>query len=230
MNRRASLAMGLVLVAASLGMAGQGAARQPQEDPAAVVTEGLVSTQTAGTISIKADPVLSDGRLVLRVAAFNNGATPAAFSPTDIKVFVGGQVVPLLSLDQLVAEVGSPAPARPAGSATGYGGQALATGQDGRLDVSGFSGANQTVAGGLSSQVQAQIGGARKLSKADQAQVDGLKAAILQPTEVAPGKAVGGQIVSEKLKFTPGAPREVKMLVRFNSEKHGFIFDAPPAK
>ncbi len=77
-------------------------------------------------------------------------------------------------------------------------------GQDGRLDVSGFSGANQTVGGGLSPQVQAQIGGSRKLGKADQAQVESLKAAILQPTEVAPGKAVGGQIVSEKLEIRPG--------------------------
>ena len=232
MNRRMSLALGFALVAVGLGAAGQAAAQQPApaSEAQAVVSEGLVSTQAAGTVSIKADPVLSDGRLVLRVAAFNNGAAPAAFSPMDIKIFVGGQVVALMSLDQLIAEVGAPAPARPTGSATGYGGQALATGQDGRLDVSGFSGANQTVAGGLSSQVQAQIGGARKLSKADQAQVESLKAAILQPTEVAPGKAVGGQIVSEKLKFAPGAPREVKMLVRFNGEKHGFIFEAPPAR
>lgn len=233
MNRR-MLVLGGALVAMGLGASGQGVAQQPTPAPTderlAVTTEGLVSTQAAGTVSIKADPVLSDGRLVLRVAVFNNGATPAAFSPADIKIFVGGQVVTLLSLDQLIAEVGNPAPARPTGSATGYGGQALATGQDGRLDVSGFSGANQTVGGGLSSQVQAQIGGSRKLGKADQAQVESLKAAILQPTEVAPGKAVGGQIVSEKLKFAPGAPREVKMLVRFNGEKHGFIFDAPPAR
>lgn len=231
MNRRTSLALGMVLVAASLGVAGQAVAQQPApaDAPLAVVNEGLVSAQTAGTISIKADPVLSDGRLVLRVAAFNSGAAPAAFSPTDIKIFVGGQVVALQSLDQLIAEVGT-TPARPTGSATGYGGQAMATGQDGRLDVSGFSGANQTVGGGLSSQVQAQIGGTRKLTKADQAQIDGLKAAILQPTQVAPGKAVGGQVVSDKLKFAAGAPREVKMLVRFNGEKHGFIFDAPPAK
>jgi hypothetical protein len=86
------------------------------------------------------------------------------------------------------------------------------------------------VAGGLSSQVQAQIGAPRKLTKADQAQIDGLRAGILQSVEVAPNTAAGGQIVSEKLKFDGAAPRELKMVVRFNGEKHGFIFTAPPAR
>ncbi len=108
--------------------------------------------------------------------------------------------------------------------------EALATGQDGRLDVSGFSGANQTVGGGLSSQVRPRSAGAESSARPTRPRLKASKAAILQPTEVAPGKAVGGQIVSEKLKFAPGAPREVKMLVRFNGEKHGFIFDAPPAE
>ena len=230
MNRRLSLALGFALVAVGLGAAGQGAAREDEALP--VVTEGLVSTLPGGVISIKADPVLSNGRLVLRVAAFNNGTAPAVINPADIKLFTAaGQPVALMSLDQLIAEVASPAPARPTGSATGYGGPAIATGQDGRMDVSGFSGANQTVAGGLSSQVQSQIATpGRKLSKADQTQVDGLKAAILQPTPVEPGKAVGGQIVSEKLKFDRDGSRELKMLVRFNGEKHGFIFTAPPAR
>ena len=227
MDRRTSLGLAFALVAVGLGTTARAG-----EDPLPVVTEGLVSTLPGGVISIKADPVLSNGRLVLRVAAFNNGTAPAIINPADIKLFTAaGQPVALLSLDQLIAEVGSSASARPTGSATGYGGPAVATGQDGRPDVSNFSGANQTVGGGLSSQVQAQIAtSGRKLSKADQAQVDGLKAAILQPTEVAPGKAVGGQIVSEKLKFDRDGSRELKMLVRFNGEKHGFIFTAPPAK
>ena len=227
MDRRTSLGLAFALVAVGLGTTARAG-----EDPLPVVTEGLVSTLPGGVISIKADPVLSNGRLVLRVAAFNNGTAPAVINPADIKLFTAaGQPVALLSLDQLIAEISSPAPARPTGSATGYGGPAVATGQDGRPDVSNFSGANQTVGGGLSSQVQAQIAtSGRKLSKADQAQVDGLKAAILQPTEVAPGKAVGGQIVSEKLKFDRDGSRELKMLVRFNGEKHGFIFTAPPAK
>lgn len=229
MNRRKSLVLAFALVATGLGAAGQGAAQD--ENPSAAVIEGLVSTLPGGVISIKADPVLSSGRLVLRVAAFNKGSAPVSFSPADIKLYtVANQPVALLSLDQLIAEVSAPSPERPTGSATGYGGQALATGQDGRLDVSGFSGANQSVGGGLSSQVQAQIGGPRKLTKADQAQVDGLRAGILQSVEVAPNTAAGGQIVSEKLKFDGAASRELKMVVRFNGEKHGFIFTTPPAR
>lgn len=227
MNRRLSLILAFALVASGLGASG---AVARDEDPAAPVIEGLISTLPGGVISIKADPVLSNGRLVLRVVAFNKGGAPAPLSSADIKLYTSAnQPVALLSLDQLIAEVSSP-PEKPAGSATGYGGQALATGQDGRLDVSGFSGANQTVAGGLSSQVQAQIGGPRKLSKADQAQVDGLRAGILQSVEVAPNTAAGGQVVSEKLKFDRDAPRELKMVVRFNGEKHGFIFGAPPVR
>ena len=228
MNRRQSLVLAFALVASGLGASG---AVARDEDPSAPVIEGLISTLPGGVISIKADPVLSNGRLVLRVVAFNQGGAPAALSSADIKLYTSAnQPVALLSLDQLIAEVSAPAPERPTGSATGYGGQALATGQDGRLDVSGFSGSNQTVAGGLSSQVQSQIGAPRKLSKADQAQVDGLRAGILQSVTVAPNTAAGGQIVSDKLKFDRDAPRELKMVVRFNGEKHGFIFTAPPAR
>ncbi|CAN5343407.1 hypothetical protein BH10PSE3_BH10PSE3_26450 [soil metagenome] len=227
MNRRKSLGLAFALAASSLCASG---AVARDEDPSAPMIEGLISTLQGGVISIKADPVLSNGRLVLRVVAFNKGGAPATLSSADIKLYTSAnQPVALLSLDQLIAEISSP-PEKPAGSATGYGGQAMATGQDGRLDVSGFSGANQTVAGGLSSQVQAQIGASRKLSKADQAQVDGLRAGILQSVEVAPNTAAGGQIVSEKLKFDRDAPRELKMVVRFNGEKHGFIFGAPPAR
>jgi hypothetical protein len=232
MNRRMSL--GLALALAATGLVATSATAQ-DEDPSAAVIEGLVSTLPGGVISIKADPVLSNGRLVLRVVAFNKGAAPVALNAADIKLYTSAsQPVALLSLDQLIAEVSAPAaapaPARPTGSATGYGGPALATGQDGRMDVSGFSGANQTVAGGLSSQVQAQIGAPRRLTKADQAQIDGLRAGILQSVDVAPGTAAGGQVVSEKLKFDGAAPRELKMVVRFNGEKHGFIFGAPPAR
>lgn len=228
MNRRQSLLLAFALVASGLGASG---AVAQDENPSAAVIEGLVSTLPGGVISIKADPVLSSGRLVLRVAAFNKGSAPVAFSASDIKLYTAAnQPVALLSLDQLIAEVSAPPPERPTGSATGYGGAALATGQDGRLDVSGFSGANQTVGGGLSSQVQAQIATPRKLSKANQEQIDGLRAGILQSVDVAPNTAAGGQIVSDKLKFDGAAPRELKMVVRFNGEKHGFLFTAPPAR
>jgi hypothetical protein len=228
MNRRQSLLLAFALVTSGLGASGAVAG---DEDPSAAVIEGLVSTLPGGVISIKADPVLSSGRLVLRVVAFNKGGAPATLGSADIKLYTSAnQPVALLPLDQLIAEVSAPPSGNPAGSATGYGGAAMATGADGRLDVSGFSGANQTVAGGLSSQVQAQIGSSRKLSKADQAQIDGLRAGILQSVEVAPNTAAGGQVVSEKLKFDRDAPRELKMVVRFNGEKHGFIFTAPPAR
>ncbi|KRA66298.1 hypothetical protein ASD79_03185 [Caulobacter sp. Root655] len=230
MNHHASLVLAFALVAVGLGAASGAMARS--EDPSAAVIEGLTSTLPAGVISIQADPTLSNGRLVLRVAAFNRTATPAAFSDKDVQLYTAaGQPVALLSLDSLIAEVSKPSSAPTVGAATGYGGPAMTTGQDGRLDVSGFSGANQTVAGGLSTQVQAQIATPnRKLGKAAQAQVDGLRAAILQPTQIAPSQAAGGQVVSEKLKFDRKAPRDLKLVVRFNGETHGFAFTAPPAR
>ncbi|MGR4864302.1 hypothetical protein [Caulobacter sp. LARHSG274] len=225
MNRRATLALAFAL--AAVGVAGEVRA----EDPSAAVIEGLTSTLPGGVISIQADPVLSSGRLVLRVVALNRGGAPAAFSDKDIQLYTAaGQPVALLSLQTLIAEVSKPS--GPVGGApTNYGGPALATGQDGRLDVSGFSGANNAVAGGLTTQTQAQIASSgRKLSKADQAQVDALRAAILQPIQIAPGQAAGGQIVSEKLKFDRKAPRDLKLVVHFNGETHGFAFTAPPAR
>lgn len=230
MNRRMSLVLAFALVAIGLGAAGGAVARD--EDPSAAVIEGLTSTLPAGVISIQADPVLSSGRLVLRVVALNQSAAPAAFSDADIRLYTAaGRPVALLPLQTLIAEVSNPS-APVGGAPTNYGGPAMATGQDGRLDVSGFSGANHAVAGGLTAQTQAQIAApsSRKLSKAAQAQVDGLRAAILQPMQVAPNQAAGGQIVSEKLKVDRKAPRDLKLVVRFNGETHGFAFTAPPAR
>ncbi|HWU79807.1 MAG TPA: hypothetical protein VN158_07050, partial [Caulobacter sp.] len=102
MNCRRSLALGCALAVMVLGVAGQGVAGD--EDPSAAVIEGLVSTLPGGVVSIKADPTLSNGRLVLRVVAFNKGAAPVTLNAADIKLYTSAnQPVALLPLDQLIA-------------------------------------------------------------------------------------------------------------------------------
>jgi hypothetical protein len=63
-----------------------------------------------------------------------------------------------------------------------------------------------------------------------QQQVDALKAGILQTATVEPGKATGGQVVTEKIKFSRKEPKVMHVVVDFNGEQHQFDFEAPPAK
>jgi hypothetical protein len=47
---------------------------------------GLKSAKDTGTVSIQAAPTLSDGRLVLKVVAFNASTRPAALAAENIRV------------------------------------------------------------------------------------------------------------------------------------------------
>jgi len=202
---------------------------------------GLTSRQPAGVVSIMSDPALAEGRLVLKVVAFNSTSAPVAFGPGDINVStMSGTSVGLIPLEQLIAEaqsaVGPQGEDRQVAMGhdpNNYGYRHLphdGVGGSGALDVAGYSGAATPTSGVISPHTHATpSGGTGGDDAALQVQIANLNAAILQPMSIAPASAAGGQIVTEKLKFSREDHRALRVQVRFNGEQHEFTFTAPPA-
>ena len=191
---------------------------------------GLTSTRDKGAVSIMTDPVLSNGRLVLKVAAHNQSDQPQQLHADDVHVFTAaGKPVGILSLDQLIAEVkgtGSTGPgSTDSHQASSYSRPTTSTNRTGELDVTGITGASGTVSQSVPERRRAPVDDA-----ATQAQVDALKAGILQTQTIAPSSASGGQIVTEKIKFARKDEHALRVVVDFNGEQHEFNFAAPPAK
>jgi len=196
------------------------------------IFEGLTSKKELGTVSVMADPTLSDGRLVLRVVAQNRTKSDAGFGPENVKISTAaGTAVKLLSLDQLVAETkaasggDSGAMAR---SAVSHSGPIMSHDASGRPDVTNYTGGNTSMNGIDVNQARSQRSG--KVDPKVQQQVDALNAAILHNLTIAPAAVSGGQVVTEKLKFARKEAHDLHLVVEFNGEQHEFNFPSPPAR
>lgn len=192
---------------------------------------GLKSTLDKGVVSIMTDPVLADGRLVLRVVALNPTAQPQQLSASGVQVFTAaGKPVPLLTLDELIAEAqGSTQSPTAEHQSSNYSRPQVATSGTGEPDVTGITGASNAAGRTLSESQTVR----RKASNDDpavQQQVEALKAGILQTATIEPGKATGGQVVTQKIKFSRKEEKALRVVVDFNGEQHEFSFEAPPAK
>lgn len=193
---------------------------------------GITSTRGAGAVSVQTDPVLSNGRLVMKIAAHNSSDKEAELTSTAVQVFIGAnKPVAVLTLDQLIAEArGGPSAERSMNSAhqsSNYSRPTTTTTSSGELDVTGVTGASDAIGRSVSER-----SGARppKTDPATEAYVEALRSGILQSVQIAPGKAAGAQVVTEKLKFTRKDPRVLRVVVAFNGESHEFEFEAAPAK
>jgi hypothetical protein len=171
---------------------------------------------------------LAEGRLVLKVVAFNRTTAPSRFGPDDVKVFTAaGQAVPLMTLDQLVAQTrGSSSGAQSTVDTFGTSGPTVTHDAGGQPDVGKFTGGSRATGGSFSKRATRPDS-----SKADdpkvQQQIAALSAAILQPSPVAPSAAVGGQVVTQKIKFGRKEERALRVVVELNGEQHVFEFAAP---
>jgi hypothetical protein len=207
--------------------------------PAASAAVNVSSTKDRGVVSIVTEPTLSDGRLIMKVVAFNRRPEPATFSDADVKVFTAaGKPVALFSLNDLIADA-KRAGGVSSGTATDhdpsfYSHPGIATngvGGAGEPDVAGYTGANNPTSGVVSSHTHATSGAHDAQSAAKlQESIANLKAAILQPMAVGPAAAAGGQVVTQKLKFSRKESHALRVVVEFNGEEHEFSFDAPPAE
>ncbi|MBB6094873.1 hypothetical protein HNQ60_003760 [Povalibacter uvarum] len=194
---------------------------------------GLKSTKEKGIVSIMTDPVLSGGRLVLKIVALNPTAQPLQLRAEDVHVFTAaGKEVPLMSLDALIAEAKGEQRASQsmdsAHQASNYSRPQTSTSNSGELNVTGITGANDAVGRAVSQRSRSETDG--PVDPAVQQQVDALKAGILQTREVPPGKADGAQVVTDKIKFGRKEEKALRVVVSFNGEDHEFNFEAPPAK
>lgn len=192
------------------------------------------STKERGVVSIVPESPLSDGRLILKVVAFNRAQMPAAFSSDNIEIFTAaGKPVALLSLETLIAE------AQAGGGSTrgsvdnsyqqsSYGRPSVRRTQTGEADVSGYAGANDAINRDLAAHAATPRRGEVRPSPEAEAQIASLRAAILQRQIIGRGAASGGQIVTDKLKFARREPRTLRVVVDFNDERHEFSFEAPP--
>lgn len=190
---------------------------------------GLTSTRDKGVVSVMTDPVLVNGRLVLKVAAHNPTAQLLQLQAQDVHVFTAtGKPVAVLSLDQLIAEVRGTAShsTQFEHQASNYSRPSTSTSRTGELDVTGITGAGDTPGRSIPERSRQQSAP----DPATQQQVEALKAGILQTVSIPPSNAAGGQLVTEKIKFVRKDGRALRVVVDFNGEQHEFNFEAPPAK
>jgi hypothetical protein len=191
----------------------------------------MTSTHERGVVSVQADPALSDGRLVLKVVAFNRTKEPVSFGPENVVITTAaGQRVELLSLEQLEKEVrtASGRSARVDHNPASYSGAGTSRNAAGQPDVGNYTGSNTAMSGGISSQTQAATAAGAAEDNALQQQIASLQAAVLQPATIAPGAAAGGQVVTEKLKLKRKDDRTLLIAVDLSGEHHELKVMAPP--
>jgi hypothetical protein len=187
-----------------------------------------------GVVTLVANPELMNGRVILKIVAFNGSSAAATFSSADIHVFTSaGKPVHLISLDRLIEESRSAA-AQPVAIATSHDPANYShpevrhsgAGGSGAMEVNGITGASNPTNGVLSPYTRAN-----SVAEADnptlQADIANLKAGILHPLTIAPSSADGGQIVTEKPRFARKDERALRVVVLFNGDEHGFDFTLP---
>lgn len=209
------IALSLLLLAAPPALA--------QDAPAPIVSNGPVSN-----VSFSADAKLSDGRLVVRLAAQNLGTAPVSFGPANVRVTLAGKPVALVPLARLIDDVrvanGLPAE----GSATNVemvrqAAPPVMTNNSGQKDVTGFTGGTATTAAAPVNTRRA-VRVKPEAAAAAEAQIAGLKAAILTDRSIAPREVAAGQLVTEKLKLK-GKDRTVVVTVAIGDDTHSFTLD-----
>jgi hypothetical protein len=224
---RISRAAALVVMFAALGAGALEAA-----DTAATAPPALSSTKERGMISISPDAALSQGRLVLRVVAFNRTREPAVFSDADVKILTAaGKPVGIVPLERLIAEVsrgaarGTSVEHNPA-DYSHPGIPTTGTGGAGEPELGGYTGTVNPTSGVVSTHTRVSAADST-LDAQSQQQITSLKAGILQPTIIPSAGVAGGQVVTEKLRFARKETRSLRVLVDFNGEQHEFSLEVP---
>ena len=229
MNVRGKL---LICGAVLFAQAAPAAAQAP--GGAAVTT--AESVQPSSSVSIVVEPALSDGRLVVKMAIQNRGATPLPFGPGNVSIAkLNGEPVAIMPLERLIDDVRVAAGESPqVGIGTHAGGSAYAapvmpTNSEGQVDVSGYTG-GMGLSGDETLRRSRPDRAKRKATITPQeaeAQIQALKAAILKDQSLQPKQIAAGQLVSEPLKFKKDEDRTLHLRVRAAGAEHSFTLMAP---
>ncbi len=200
-------------------------------DPGALATEGLTSTKEHGVIKVVPEPELADGRLVMKIVAFNRDRAPADFGPDSIKVSTSaGKQVPLMSMEDLAAQVRRAQQPRLPNAVDVFGtsGPAVAHDEAGRPDVGNYTGGSNSMGSRITTRERSPETASNDAPKVQQ-EIAALESAILKAQTIAPSSAAGGQIVTQKINFGPQEQHALRVLIDFNGEQHEFNFAAPLA-
>ncbi|MGH8265548.1 MAG: hypothetical protein ACRETU_06015 [Steroidobacterales bacterium] len=203
-------------------------------ETAPTATEGLTSRMEHGVVTLVANPELMNGRVILKIVAFNGSSDPAKFSGEDIHIFTSaGKPVQLVSLDRLIEErrlaAAQPAPMTTSHDPANYSHPEVrhsGVGGSGAMEVNGITGASNPTNGVMSPYTRSNSAPEADNLKL-QAEIANLKAAILHPLSIAPAQAEGGQIVTEKPRFARKDARALRVVVNFNGDEHAFDFTLP---
>lgn len=194
------------------------------------------SAEPNSNVTIAVEPALSDGRLIIKVAAQNRSTAPVRFGPGSMSITkAGGELVALVPLQRLVEEVNVAAgnlsgPATPGhASNSAYAAPSMPVNSEGRVDVSGYTGGmavapDETVRRAKRDRSRAEPAISRE--EADR-QIGMLRAAILQDSTLQPQQIAAGQIVSEPLKFKKGEDRLLHLRLHIAGDEHSFTLAAP---
>lgn len=221
----------LILAAAALALA---APAQLAAQGAGAVAE---STQPHSSVSVLVDPKLSDGRVVVKIAAKNLTAAPVPFGPSSVSIATpDGAVIALYPLQSLINDVqvaaglsadsmSTTAPTQGAHAAP-----QMTVREGGQVDVTGYTGG--AAIGGdeyRRSRSRTPAGKPTITTQEAEAQIAVLRQAILQDTTVAPGQIIAGQVVTAPLEFGKDQQRLLHVRVRIAGDEHSFTIAAPKA-
>lgn len=191
----------------------------------------MTSSKTMGQISIVPEAKLVHGELILKVVALNSSQQAATFGPEDIRISTAdGKVVPIMSIDALIAQVRGAAQGGQAGSGSynsSYtSGPATTYNHFGQPDVHNFTGSSAPIGGQINPEAPVRTGAGDDPALAQQ--IENLKKGILREITIAPGDVQGGEVVTERIKFHWREKHTLRIAVHFNGEEHDFELPAPP--
>jgi len=196
---------------------------------AAQDTKGLDSVQPSSSVSIMPDPVLQDGRLVLRVAAKNSGNAPVTFGSVNIQVTTAsGRTIAVMNRNDVIAEAsgrGKDKKGAKSDLPSAYSGPQMVQGSDHLMDVSNYTGGMASTGSVNMVHNAPEQNAAPPPSGSTAAALD---AALLKDESVAPGQMAMGQVVTEKLKLKGKDGHRLHVVVTVGSDSHSFDFAAPP--
>ena len=191
------------------------------------------SVQPGSSVSLAVEPALSDGRLVLKIAAKNSGAAPVQFGPSSVQISrPSGEAIGLYPLQALVNDVRMAAgleyqePAGGRATEGAYSAPQLGV-RDGRVDPTGYTGGARIGQEELLRRLPRRSTEPTISKEEAEKQIAVLKSGILQDTTVAPGQIAAGQLVTQKLDFKKGEDRTLHVRVRIGGDEHGFTIAAP---
>lgn len=200
----------------------------------------IVSKKENWVVGVAPTSTAFEGRVVLRVVAFNDSEANGNFGIENVRVFTSsGKIVRVFTYDQLVKEAKNKAAWQAfavamAASANAYAASQPATinsygtayGANGTLNYSStstiYNPANTALTNSINqSQTRSNI---NQITESLDATLSGLGSSILRTTTIEPGNSFGGNVVMDRPVFAADEDRTLRVIVSFDGEEHEFKF------